>query len=162
MNFFKKKELFANEFPLGLYLDECFQATKLFVELSSCALNDSRILFRDLDAEKAMMKFQFFKNLCLNFKNDLIDVNSFLQKRKDHRVFEKIYSSMEEVVEKSTRRVVKSKIPLPEINYLEVESVTEFDVDWILKKIKNFWNKFLQIYGSSIVDAAYKNDSSNN
>jgi hypothetical protein len=69
---------------------------------------------------------------------------------------------MEEVVEKSTRRVVKSKIPLPEINYLEVESVTEFDVDWILKKIKNFWNKFLQIYGSSIVDAAYKNDSSNN
>lgn len=155
MEFFK--EIRQTGYPksddhLVVFLDSCFEEVKLFVEHSSFRLSNARVLFRTSKKRDAQNEFNAFRELCLVFIESLNKVKSLISELGQNKKLDKLLLAAEEIIEKTTRRMVKSKIPLPEIDYLKTDAVTEFDIDWILKKMKNYWGKFLQVYGSLRID----------
>ena len=152
MEFFKEIVETKPGDQLIAFLDSCFEDVKLFVELSSIRLNDTRALFRASKRKDAQDMFNSFRELCLTFQASLIRVRGLIDKHQYSRKFDRLLFTIAEIVEKTTQRTIKSKIPSPEIDYLKVDGVTEFDVDWILQKMKNYWGKFLQLYGSLRID----------
>lgn len=133
-------------------LDNCFEEVKIFVELSSSRLNNARGLFRASKKGDALNEFNCFKDLCFTFQSSLNEVKDYIEDIGQSKKLDKFLLTIGEIVEKTTQRSIKSKFPLSEINYLKTNSITEFDIDWILKKMKNFWGKFLQVYGSLRID----------
>lgn len=155
MEFFKglrQNEHLKDDDQSIAFLDRCFEEVKVFVELSSSRLNNARILFRASKKENALDEFNYFKDLCLAFQRSLNEVRGYIEDIGQSKKLDKFLLTIIEIVEKSTKRTIKSKIPLSEINYLKTNSITESDMDWILKKLKNFWVKFLQVYGSLRID----------
>jgi hypothetical protein len=134
------------------FIDVCFEAVKDFVGQSSSLLNDSRILFRSLNKKEALGKFYLFKELCLSFLDALDEVKDMVKHTDQSRKLNKLLRTMQEIVNEATQRKIKSKIPLKESNYLKTSDVAEFDIDWMLRRIENFWVKFLQVYGSLRID----------
>jgi len=148
----RNSKCLEEDYEVISFIDTCFEEVKFFVEESSYALDASRISFRSLSKEEGLIKFNLFKNLCLSFSSAMNEAKSLVDNVDRGKRLNKLFMSMEEITTKTTQRTIKSKIPLPDTDYLKVNDIAEFDVDWILKKMRNFWGKFLQVYGSVRID----------
>ncbi len=157
MIFFEDMRKGEKEESLINFLDCCFEEVKIFVEHGSFRLNNSRIKFRTLAIKEARREFDCFKELCIGFLTSLKEIKGLVKYIEQSKKVDKIILTSEEIVKKTTQRIIKSKIPIPEIDYLKSNSITESDIDWMLKRIKNFWNKFLQVYGSIRFDIILSN-----
>lgn len=155
MKFFegiRQNEYRENDGQLVALIDIFFEDVKIFVELSSSRLNDTRTLFRSLNRDDALGEYDCFKDLCLDFQSSLNEVKDYIEDIGQSKKLDKLLLTTLEIIEKTTQRSIKSKIPMPDIDYLRTNNVSESDIDWMLTRMKNFWVKFLQVYGSLRID----------
>ncbi|MEZ5042542.1 MAG: hypothetical protein R2828_21755 [Saprospiraceae bacterium] len=140
-------------------LDYCFKEVRSFVHQGSTKLNCTRNLFRNNNKIEALKEFNSFKKLCLDFTSSLEQVEFLIKQDNINKKVVKIIWASKEIIEKSTQRNLKTKIPMPDIDYLNSDVISESDIDWIIKKMKNFWGKYLQVYGSLRIDISLSNKS---
>ncbi|NME72961.1 hypothetical protein [Flammeovirga aprica] len=115
-------------------------------------LNNSRILIRkgsQKDLKSGLNEYEEFKLLWLKLTLDI----GFLKEKlpKDKSIL-----AIEELLDKSVNRKLQSKIPLPAKSYLNDLKVDVSDIDWIIKKIKDYSGKYSQVYTSTRINYLLK------
>ncbi|KAA3635829.1 MAG: hypothetical protein DWQ02_09260 [Bacteroidetes bacterium] len=147
-----KFRISQNSQSLGLSeLDYLFEDVRYFVESCCIKLNNSRRFLRSVKHSEGQEEFDEFRGLCNEFSIALTRLIEERNPASEATSYRKIIDSIQEILNRSTIRDLKTKIP-SRVDYLTRENITEADVDWIIKRQKNSWNKFLQIYGSTRID----------
>jgi hypothetical protein len=118
-------------------------------------LNNSRILMREgssYNIEKGIINFNKFKENWKRLDHQINQVSIFLPHNKNILVIKEMLAGV--IVRK-----IQSKIPLPPKKYFEISSnLDESDIDWIIKKIKEYWVKTSQVYASARIALILKSN----
>lgn len=99
-------------------------------------------MFRSLKREEALKEFNSFKEIVNDFQDSVFEIENLLKDSLQNKKIDKVIFAMKEIVEKTTQRKIKSKIPIVDINYLEAREIKKSDIDWILKKWRTFGSNF--------------------
>jgi len=119
-----------------------FDSVKHFF-LKSCL--KLQIIKKHLQAKKKVADdLLVWQSEVLNFKANLNSAS--------HKKHVKL---IHDLIEKSTKRELQSKIP-SSINYLEVKELADHDIDWIVKNQKAQWARFCQIYWTDWLNSQLK------
>ena len=94
----------------------------------------------------------------LQFRNEISDFKAHFDKIECE---ESTRGLVDDMLNKIVFRAVKTKIPVPPINYLD-QPISDSDIDWLLKSIKEQWIRFNQIYWGKWIDNEIKNDYNKN
>lgn len=125
--------------------DSLFDSLRKEVGESLIILNRSRKLIRKgnpKDKQRGIADFDLFRS-------SWISMGDRFNKLKELVKGDKSIDAIGELLMKSVSRDVFTKIPQSPLNYLDKSEVDESDVDWIIKKIKDYWGKYAQIYSST-------------
>ncbi|MBW1295821.1 hypothetical protein [Aquimarina litoralis] len=60
----------------------------------------------------------------------------------------KTLSAVDDLIRRSVIRDIATKIPVAPKDYLNESEINEYDIDWIIRKTKDFFGKFVQTYSS--------------
>jgi 5-bromo-4-chloroindolyl phosphate hydrolysis protein len=137
----------ANEIISGV-IDPVYDYIREQIGINIILLNKSRKLLREGSTstiEQGMSDYEKFKKNWMEIDLKISRVKSLLPSNKNIQI-------IEEMLEKAVNRDIQTKIPEPPKNYLTAMDIDESDIDWIIKKIKDYWTKYSQIYASSRVN----------
>lgn len=140
-------------------IDPLFLDVRNFVEEVLVILDQTRSHLRKKNVDNGYQKFNDFRVSCYEYFGSLQELRKFLDGQVQLKKVSKVTVVAEQLLSKSTKRTVNSKLPSPPIDYLELDTVTDSDIDWIMRKIKDSWGSFLQVYGSVRVDIILSSNS---
>ena len=142
----KKEKFETTNYTKSVFqiLDPVFDYYKNLVVEELVVLNSIRKLLR--------------KNSIKDKVKGLEQFNAFQTKRKELLQYQeslkeiipdsKMISVLHDYLRKSTLRPIETKIPSNPKDYLVIENIEENDIDWILKKTKDYFGKLTQTYFS--------------
>jgi len=139
--------IFTTEFVINNILDPVFRVSQNILGENLILLNQSRNVIRLKRMEEGNIKYKAFQDNWRKFKIDIEQLKLAVENVEYNKKLLKLINTLLELIERSTQRPVMSKFIVPDIDFLQVEA-TEVGIDWIIKKIKSYLNKFAQVYAS--------------
>ncbi|MBL6446567.1 hypothetical protein JMN32_09615 [Fulvivirga sp. 29W222] len=126
-------------------MDPLFDYFRAAVGENIVLLNKSRQLLRTgnkTSIQEGLLEFENFKNSWKRLIDALNELRELYNADKSILV-------LDEMLNMSVKRSLQTKIPKPLKNYLDETKISESDIDWIIRKIKDYWGKYSQVYASA-------------
>ncbi|MEL7005637.1 MAG: hypothetical protein AAFN93_23340 [Bacteroidota bacterium] len=150
-------EKLISELPVTGLIDPLLLYARDFVEKSLITLTEARTYLREKEIEDGRESYNKFRSNCEEYLASIDSLKELLDGRENMKKVVKVVMVADEILSKSTIRTVNTKLPTPSIKYLVEDGINESDIDWIIKKLKDYWGKFLQVYGSTRMDIIVSN-----
>lgn len=144
----KINDILMSKSPL---MEASFSAVQKFVEIGFPILRDTRVLLKNKQLrEEGNTQFDEFRAFCHQYNDEIGKLVA--ESKKIYPEIDKYHNAVLLFVDGFMKRKQQTKIPTEPIDYLNLDGIEPSDVDFIMKSLKNSWNKYLQIYGSTKVE----------